>query len=78
MNDSRLSGKGEKTMPTIKISGMHCQHCSTSVAKALSEINGVTDINVDLEKKEASYTEISPVPIEIIIEAITKIGFEVV
>jgi len=65
-------------MPTIKISGMRCHHCSTSVAKALSEINGLTDINVDLEKNEASYTENTPVPIETIIKAITRIGFEVV
>ena len=65
-------------MPTIKISGMSCQHCSASVAKALSEINGLTDIRVDLEKNEASYAEITPVPMETIIKAITKIGFEVV
>lgn len=65
-------------MPTIKISGMRCQHCTASVTKALSEINGLTDINVDLEKNEASYTENTPVRIETIIEAITKIGFAVV
>ena len=65
-------------MPTIKISGMRCQHCSASVTKVLSEINGLTDINVDLERNEASYKETTPVSVETIIEAITKIGFEVV
>lgn len=65
-------------MPTIKISGMRCQHCTASVAKALSEINGLTDITVDLEKNEASYAEDTPVRLETIVEAITKIGFEVV
>lgn len=64
-------------MPTLKISGMRCQHCSTSVAKALQEISGLTEVRVDLEKNEASYTETTPVPIETIREAITRIGFDV-
>lgn len=65
-------------MPTIMISGMSCQHCVASVTKALSEIKGVTDVSVDLAKKEASYAESTPVSLERIKEAITKIGFEVV
>lgn len=65
-------------MPTITISGMSCQHCVASVAKALSEIKGVTDVSVDLEKKEASYAESTPVNIGEIKEAIAKIGFEVI
>lgn len=64
-------------MPTIKISGMSCGHCTAAVTKALNAIDGLADITVDLEKKEASYTENKPVAIETIKEAITKIGFEV-
>jgi copper chaperone CopZ len=64
-------------MPTIKISGMHCQHCSASVIKALTELEGLTEVTVDLAKNEASYTERTPVSLETIIEAITKIGFDV-
>lgn len=56
---------------------MSCQHCTASVTKALSEINGVKDVTVDLEKKEASYTESTPVSLETIRAAIAKIGFEV-
>jgi len=63
-------------MPTIKISGMRCGHCQGAVTKALSEINGVTDVNVDLEKGEATYTATSEVSMESIKEAIAKIGFE--
>ncbi len=65
-------------MPTIKISGMRCGHCLASVTKALSAIDGVTDVNVDLDKNEASYTESKQVALETIKEAITKIGFEVI
>lgn len=65
-------------MPTITISGMRCGHCTAAVTKALSAIDGVTEVAVDLEKNEASYTEIKPVSLETIKSAITRIGFEVV
>ena len=65
-------------MPTLKISGMRCQHCSASVAKALAAIDGLTDISVDLDNNEASYTETTPVPKETIVAAIRQIGFDVV
>jgi copper chaperone len=65
-------------MPTIKIKGMSCQHCVSSVTKALSAITGISDVNVSLEKGEAAFTESSPVSKETIKDAITKIGFEVV
>ena len=65
-------------MATIKIKGMSCQHCVASVTKALSEIDEITDVEVDLEKGEATFNENSPVSDDIITDAITKIGFEVV
>lgn len=64
-------------MPTIKISGMRCGHCTAAVSKALNAIEGVSEVVVDLEKNEASYTESKPVSLETIKAAITKIGFEV-
>ena len=63
-------------MATIKISGMSCGHCVASVTKALNAIDGLTDVKVDLDKKEATYTETSTVDIETIKGAISKIGFE--
>ena len=65
-------------MPTIKVKGMSCQHCVASVTKALSGIQGITDVKVSLEKGEATFKEESPVPDQAIRDAITKIGFEVV
>jgi len=65
-------------MSTIKIKGMSCQHCVSSVTTALSAIAGISDVKVSLEKGEATFTERSPVPKETIKDAITKIGFEVV
>ena len=65
-------------MTTIKVKGMSCQHCVASVTKALSEIEGVADVTVSLEKGEATFNENSTVAEQTIKDAITKIGFEVV
>ena len=42
-------------MPTLKISGMNCGHCTAAVTKALSSIEGVSEVVVDLERGEARY-----------------------
>lgn len=65
-------------MTTIKVKGMSCQHCVASVTKALSGIAGVSDVQVNLERGEASFTENSPVDLQTIKKAIAAIGFEVV
>jgi copper chaperone len=38
---------------TIKVQGMHCGGCSSSVTKALKATQGVEDVQVSLEKGEA-------------------------
>ena len=65
-------------MSNVKVKGMSCQHCVASVTKALSEIEGITDVQVNLEKGEATYNENSPVAEQTIKDAIARIGFEVV
>jgi len=65
-------------MTTIKVKGMSCQHCVASVTKALSGIEGISDVQVSLEKGEATFKENNPVPEQTIKDAIAKIGFEVV
>jgi len=57
---------------------MSCQHCVASVTKALSEIQGITDVQVNLEKGEAVFNEQRPVGEQTIKDAISQIGFEVV
>jgi copper chaperone len=64
-------------MPTVKVKGMSCQHCVSSVTKTLSDIEGISDVQVSLEKGEATFSESSPVDAQTIKDAITKIGFEV-
>lgn len=64
-------------MATVKIKGMRCGHCVGSVTKALSEIAGISNVQVDLDSGVAIYDENKPVAQEKIKEAITAIGFEV-
>ncbi len=42
-------------MPTIKVNGMKCQHCAASTKKALEDLDGVSSVEVDLEKAEVTY-----------------------
>ena len=63
-------------MTTVKISGMRCQHCVGAVSKALQEIKGVSQVQVDLAKGEASFE--GNVDLAAVEAAIARIGFEVV
>ena len=38
---------------TYKISGMTCSGCASTVQKALQKVDGVTGVNIDLQKSEA-------------------------
>ena len=57
---------------TITIEGMMCQHCVNAVKKALTGIDGVENVEVNLESKTAVITsskEISDSTIKTVIEA---------
>jgi len=47
-----------------------------AVEGALGEIEGVSDIRVDLKKGEASFEEVRPVPLSILARQIEKAGYE--
>jgi copper chaperone len=64
-------------MTTIKIRGMSCNHCVMAVTKALNGIDGISNVNVSLEKGEASFNEVKPVDTSVIKDRIKKAGFEV-
>jgi copper chaperone len=64
-------------MATIKITGMTCQHCVIAVKKALNEIAGITNLDVDLTSGEATFDETQPVDLATVKERIKKAGYEV-
>jgi copper chaperone CopZ len=49
-----------------------------AVTKALNEIDGVKDVNVDLAKAEATFKEEKPVDMNTVQEKIKKAGYKVV
>lgn len=64
-------------MTIIQIKGMSCSHCVMAVTKALSGIDGVQNVKVDLARGEASFDETKPVDRAVIAERIRKAGFDV-
>lgn len=64
-------------MPTIKVKGMSCQHCVASVTRALREIEGVSDVQVNLETGEAAYSATAAVKADDVSKAVTAAGYEV-
>ena len=62
----------------ISIEGMSCGHCVKHVNDALNEINGVTNVNVSLNDKNASIDATNDVKDEDIKFAIEDAGYEVV
>ncbi len=65
-------------MKKIKIAGMSCQHCVAAVKGALSSIEGIDSVKVDLETGEATFEERIPVDPEIIREKIEDEGYEII
>lgn len=59
---------------TIRIEGMHCQHCVDSVTAALNEVEGVV-AEVDLEKEIAVVSFDRSVSDGDLREAVKKAGF---
>ena len=61
-------------MATVKIKGMSCQHCVGSVKAVLEKIEGVSSVEVNLDKGEAEYA--GDVSLDVVHDAIKSIGFE--
>ena len=60
----------------ITISGMMCQHCQNHVHEALSAVEGVTNVDVSLEKGLATVT--GDVDSQLLVDAVTQCGYKVV
>ncbi|MCA1944155.1 MAG: cation transporter [Desulfovibrio sp.] len=64
-------------METITVVGMSCMHCVKSVTEALSRLDGVQQVQVNLETGTASFENTKGLPAEQIKMAIRMIGFDV-
>ena len=72
-------GKEEITMQTeLKIEGMMCAHCQKHVNDALSKMDGVTAVEVNLEAGTAKVTAEREIPQTEFAQVITEAGYELV
>ncbi len=63
---------------TIRVLGMTCDHCVQTVKKAVADAGGVSQVDVDLEKKEVSVDfDDAQTDLKSIIENIVEAGYEV-
>ena len=62
----------------MKVKGMSCQHCVMSVTKALNQLDGIKNIQIDLAKGEVRFDNTKSVASDRIQKAITDAGYEVV
>jgi copper chaperone len=67
----------KKMTNTVKIKGMSCNHCVNAVAKAMKEIQGVSNVNVDLDGGQATFDHDGSVDMQYVHEIIEKAGYEV-
>lgn len=63
---------------TMMIEGMMCGHCTGRVQKALEEIAGVESVVMSLENKSAELTLSGEVTDEVLKDAVTQAGYEVI
>ena len=64
-------------MTTLKVKGMTCQHCVMAVKKALGFLDGVKDIDVDLNKGEVKFENSKGISADKIREAVETAGYQV-
>jgi uncharacterized membrane protein YraQ (UPF0718 family)/copper chaperone CopZ len=65
----------EDQVVELKVDGMRCNGCVTSVQRALSEITGVTDADVRLDEKRALVRG-DGISVQELIDAVSSLGFE--
>ena len=63
---------------TMIINGMACDHCKARVEAGLKALEGVANAEVTLQEKKAVITLSSPVEDNILTQAVTDAGYQVV
>ncbi len=66
------------TTATYTVSGMTCGHCVMSVTEEVTEVAGVTAVDVDLASGRLTVTSDAPVDAALIRKAVTDAGYQVV
>ena len=62
--------KKEVTIPNI-----HCHHCEMTIKRELAEIDGVKNVEVDVDSKQVSVTWEDPATWQAILDTLSEIGY---
>ena len=63
---------------TFTVTGMTCGHCVASVTEEVSELDGVTAVDVVLETGAVTVTSERPLDVEAVRAAVAEAGYELV
>lgn len=63
---------------TYVVSGMSCEHCVQSVTEEVGEIDGVSDVDVDLASGELTVTSANELSSQDVRDAVAEAGYELV
>ena len=63
---------------TYEVSGMTCGHCVSSVTEEVSELAGVSDVQVDLASGRLTVTADQPVGADEVLTAVEEAGYTLV
>ncbi len=64
------------TTSTYTVTGMTCQHCVASVTEEISEVEGVSDVQVDLASGQVTVTADAPVGQDKVRAAVEEAGYQ--
>ena len=67
----------DPTTRTYLVTGMTCSHCVSSVREEVSEVAGVTDVQVDLASGAVTVTSEQPVDDGAVRAAVEEAGYQV-
>ena len=69
------------TTTTLQVGGMTCAHCAAAVSRELSAIDGVSDVDVQLNAggvTPVTVTSAGPLAPEAVAAAVDEAGYELV
>jgi copper chaperone len=63
---------------THDVAGMTCDHCARAVRTEVSALDGVTDVDVDVDSGAVRITAQQPVPTTALRDAVEEAGYTLV
>ncbi|AIG78898.1 MULTISPECIES: heavy-metal-associated domain-containing protein [Amycolatopsis] len=63
---------------TYIVKGMSCGHCAASVTEEVSEIAGVSAVNVDVASGKVTVTSDAPLDVQAVDAAVSEAGYQLV